>query len=104
MPVLPLVKAPFNQSTIWDSKAFKRLGAVFWPDYWKTQAGNPIFVIIGDPCRDEWEMEAGQILIDKSKHLDVLLLVEWLMMTERFKFWYNFSDVSPLSRSPIALI
>ena len=95
MPVLPLVTAPFNQTTIWDSKAFKRLGAVFWPDYWKTSADNPMWLIIGVPCRDEWEQEAGQILIDKSQHLDVLILVEWLMRTERFKFWYNFSDVSP---------
>ncbi|CEQ42039.1 SPOSA6832_03801, partial [Sporobolomyces salmonicolor] len=62
------------------------------PDYWRTSADNPIWAILGVPCRDEWEQEAGQILIDKSKHLDALLLAEWMMDSSRFKFWFNFSD------------
>ncbi|KAK4046908.1 hypothetical protein OIO90_006390 [Microbotryomycetes sp. JL221] len=77
---------------LWESKAFKRLGVMFWPDYWRTSADNPIWAIIGVPCRDEWEQEAGQILIDKSKHLDALLLSEWMMDSSRFNFWFNFSD------------
>ncbi|KAL8278621.1 hypothetical protein RQP46_008913 [Phenoliferia psychrophenolica] len=43
-------------------------------------------------CRDEWEQEAGQILIDKSRHLDALLLTEWMLDSSRFEFWFNFSD------------
>ncbi|POY72267.1 hypothetical protein BMF94_4701 [Rhodotorula taiwanensis] len=65
---------------------------MMWPDYWRTQPDNPIWAIIGVPCRDEWEMEAGQILIDKAKHLDALLLAEWMMDRERFSYWFNFSD------------
>ncbi|GEM10957.1 alpha 1,2-mannosyltransferase, glycosyltransferase family 71 protein [Rhodotorula toruloides] len=77
---------------LWEAKAYKRLGAMFWPDYWRTHPINPIWAIIGVPCRDEWEMEAGTILIDKSKHLDALLLAEWMMSSERFEYWFNFSD------------
>ncbi|GAA5911619.1 hypothetical protein JCM5296_001615 [Sporobolomyces johnsonii] len=77
---------------LWEGKAYQRLGAMFWPDYWRTSADNPIWAILGVPCRDEWEQEAGQILIDKSKHLDALLLAEWMMDSSRFKFWFNFSD------------
>ncbi len=77
---------------LWESKAYKRLGVMFWPDYWRTSADNPIWAVTGVPCRDEWEQEAGQILIDKSKHLDALLLSEWMMDSSRFKFWFNFSD------------
>ncbi|KAL8278623.1 hypothetical protein RQP46_008915 [Phenoliferia psychrophenolica] len=95
---------------LWESKAYKRLGVMFWPDYWRTSADNPIWSIIGVPCRsfivsiagaltdssmvgrDEWEQEAGQIIIDKSQHLDGLLLSEWMMDSSRFKFWFNFSD------------
>lgn len=47
---------------------------------------------MGVPCRDEWEQEAGQILIDKKRHLDALLLSEWLMDSDRFTFFFNFSD------------
>ncbi|GAA5873215.1 hypothetical protein JCM8547_008603 [Rhodosporidiobolus lusitaniae] len=79
-------------SGIWEAMAYKRLGVMFWPDYWRTQTDNPIWALIGTPCRDEWEQEAGQILIDKSKHLDALLLAEWMMDSSRFKFWFNFSD------------
>jgi len=77
---------------LWESKAYQRLGVMFWPDYWRTSADNPIWAVTGVPCRDEWEQEAGQILIDKSKHLDALLLSEWMMDSSRFKFWFNFSD------------
>ncbi|GAA5969200.1 hypothetical protein JCM8115_004315 [Rhodotorula mucilaginosa] len=79
-------------SGIWEGKAYQRLGAMMWPDYWRTQPDNPIWAIIGVPCRDEWEMEAGQILIDKARHLDALLLAEWMMDRERFSYWFNFSD------------
>lgn len=64
----------------------------------RTGADNPIWALIGVPCRDEWEQEAGQILIDKSLHLDTLLLAQWMMDSSRFKFWMNFSDVSQILR------
>ncbi|KAM0752545.1 hypothetical protein T439DRAFT_286821 [Meredithblackwellia eburnea MCA 4105] len=95
----PWKEKPFNSSEperwtdsagLWESKAYKRLGVMFWPDYWRTSADNPIWALIGVPCRDEWEQEAGQILIDKSRHLDALILSEWMMDSSRFKF--NFSD------------
>ncbi|BGP51654.1 hypothetical protein JCM10450v2_007604 [Rhodotorula kratochvilovae] len=74
-------------SGLWESKAYQRLGAI-----WRTQADNSIWAIIGVPCRDEWEQEAGQILVDKRRNLDALLLAEWMMDSSRFKFWFNFSD------------
>ena len=40
-------------------------------------------------------MEAGQILIDKARHLDALLLAEWMMDRERFSYWFKW--VLPLS-------
>lgn len=35
--------------------------------------------LTGRRRRDEWEQEAGQILVDKSKHLDALLLSEFML-------------------------
>ncbi|GAA5930315.1 uncharacterized protein JCM15063_004771 [Sporobolomyces koalae] len=77
---------------LWEGKAYKRLGVMFWPDYWRTSADNAIWAILGVPCRDEWEQEAGQILVDKKQHLDALLLADWMMDSSRFKYWFNFSD------------
>lgn len=43
-------------------------------------------------------MEAGQILIDKARHLDALLLAEWMMDRERFSYWFKWV---PLFFSPL---
>lgn len=50
--------------------ALAKDGALFWPDFWKDVARNGIWSILGVQCRDEWTMEAGQILISKREHLD----------------------------------
>jgi len=87
---LPAVLEPGTLESLWESKGYKKLGALFWPDYWKTHADVPVWLLIGTQCRDEWEQEAGQILIDKSKHLDVLLLAE--SMLKDWKYWFQISD------------
>lgn len=56
----------------------------------KTAASNPVWALLGVACRDEWEMEAGQIIIDKKYHMDALLLSQ--RMLEDWQFWFNFSD------------
>lgn len=58
---------------MFDSPSYLRTR--FWatPDYWKTSANNPMWAILGIRCRNEWEMEAGQIFVDKKYHLDVFV-------------------------------
>ncbi|EFP86879.1 hypothetical protein PGT21_029178 [Puccinia graminis f. sp. tritici] len=87
---LPAVLEPGTIESLWESKGYKKLGALFWPDYWKTHADVPVWLLIGTQCRDEWEQEAGQMLIDKSKHLDVLLLAEYML--KDWKYWFQISD------------
>ncbi|EJU06345.1 hypothetical protein DACRYDRAFT_97827 [Dacryopinax primogenitus] len=79
-----------DPAILFDAPNYQRLGAMFWPDYWKTTPVNPIWQIIGVQCRDEWEQEAGQIIIDKRRHLDALLLSLYILLD--WKFWYYFSD------------
>lgn len=52
---------------LFDSLEYKKNGAVFWPDYWKTAADNPIWEIIGSMADEMHEQESGQILINKEK-------------------------------------
>lgn len=78
---------PSALTGIWESKAYQRHGAIFWVDFWKTSADNPVWSIIGVPCRDEWEQEAGVILVDKSRVLDAMLLAEYWQDSERYKFY-----------------
>ncbi|GJJ14446.1 hypothetical protein Clacol_008710 [Clathrus columnatus] len=79
-----------NPELLFEAPNYKRLGVFFTPDYWKTSASNPIWQIIGVQCRDEWEQEAGQIIIDKRKHLDAMLLS--LYMLTDWQYWFYFSD------------
>lgn len=79
-----------NPEIMFDAPNYKRLGVYFAPDYWKTSASNPIWHIIGVQCRDEWEQEAGQIVIDKRRHLDAMLLS--LYMLTDWQYWFYFSD------------
>lgn len=56
------------------SKAYKRLGIWAPVDMYKTTAANGIWSIMGVKCRNEWQMGAGSLYIDKRLHTDVLLL------------------------------
>lgn len=75
---------------LFDSKAYQRLGAFFWPDYWKETPINPVWQLIGVQCRDEWTQEAGVFLIDKARHLDALTMVDYML--KKHETYYEFSD------------
>ncbi|GAA5982409.1 hypothetical protein JCM11641_006974 [Rhodosporidiobolus odoratus] len=75
---------------LWESREFQTMGVVLWPDYFKDQPENAIWSILGVQCRDEWTVEAGQVLIRKSQHLDALILVSHMLKS--WKFWFAFSD------------
>ncbi len=75
---------------MFDSPSYKRTGIFATYDYWKTSGNNAIWAILGIRCRDEWEMEAGQIFVDKKRHLDVFLLTQFML--EHHSYFFYFSD------------
>ncbi|GAA5834635.1 hypothetical protein JCM9279_007068 [Rhodotorula babjevae] len=99
-----LVQAPFDEvllldsgnipvrdvAPLFDSPEYLEMGVVLWPDFFKDQPENSIWSILGVQCRDEWSTESGQVLVRKSQHLDVLLLVEYMLVD--WRFWFHFSD------------
>jgi len=79
---------------MFDAPNYKRLGIWATPDYWKTAANSeqirywaniselmsdPIWAIMGVKCRNEWEMETGQMFINKKLHLDTFLLIQYML-------------------------
>ena len=64
---------------MFDAPNYQRLGIWATPDYWKTAASNPMWAIMGVKCRNEWEMETGQMFIDKKHHLDTFLLIQYML-------------------------
>ncbi|KJY01592.1 glycosyltransferase family 71 protein [Zymoseptoria brevis] len=54
--------------SLWESDVYKKHGSIFWPDIARTRPNNPVWSITNTKCRmDEYEMESGQVLVDKKK-------------------------------------
>lgn len=51
---------------LFSSEEFLSAGSVFWPDYWMTAAENPIWKIMETTPGTTWEMESGQLLVNKA--------------------------------------
>jgi hypothetical protein len=66
---------------------FRESGALFWPDIGPTSANHPIWELTGIPHRPEPEFESGQIVLDKSRCWQPLLLAEWF--NQESAFWYR---------------
>lgn len=79
-----------NPEYMWDAPNYVRLGVWMTPDYWKTAASNPLWAVAGVKCRNEWENEAGQMLVDKGRHMDALLLSRYML--EHHDEWFKYSD------------
>jgi len=65
---------------LFDSPEFQRLGAIFWPDFWRPTAGTPFNVheqsalwrLLDMPFTDMFEQESGQILVNRSRSHEAL--------------------------------
>lgn len=65
---------------LWESETYKEYGSVFWPDIIRMQPENPTFAITNTKCRkDEYELESGQLLVNKRKFYYHLQLADWFM-------------------------
>ncbi|KAI8815257.1 mannosyltransferase putative-domain-containing protein [Cladochytrium replicatum] len=67
-----------NPEYLFEVEPFKRTGAIMWPDFWKTHYNNPIWKVMDVPCRDEWEVEAGQLVLDKVRNWEPLQLAHYM--------------------------
>ncbi|WP_291123253.1 hypothetical protein [Flavobacterium sp. UBA6046] len=56
-----------NPEFLFETHEYLNSGAIFWPDFWKTAADNPIWQIVENEDYLSPEQESGQILIDKQK-------------------------------------
>ena len=71
---------------LFDSVDYKDTGILLWPDFWKTHHTNPIWYIFDTPLVDEWEAESGQVVLDKGRNWDVLLLANYINADGEFYY------------------
>jgi alpha 1,2-mannosyltransferase len=56
-----------NPEGLFETEAYQKYGALFWPDFWMTPPQNPIWAITDSPYIKEQEQESGQLVIDKQR-------------------------------------
>jgi len=79
-----------DPATLYDSAVYAEYGSVFWPDIARTRAQNPAWAITNTPCRmDEYELESGQLMVDKRRFWYHLQLAAW-MNNERGPYYNEF--------------
>lgn len=70
-----------------DTEEFKEHGALFWPDYWRTDAHHSYWSVMEVAYRDEPEFESGQIAVDKARCIEALRLANWLCERGNSYYW-----------------
>eukprot|EP00834_Sanchytrium_tribonematis_P004242 NODE_198_length_13236_cov_1.328385.p4 type:complete len:451 gc:universal NODE_198_length_13236_cov_1.328385:10053-8701(-) len=76
-----------DPSTYFDMPEYEKFGLIMWPDIWKTHPKNPIHSIFNSECSNQWELEAGQLLVNKKKHMKTLLMSYYI--TQDRDFWFD---------------
>lgn len=77
-----------NPDYLFETKEYRKTGAVFWPDLGRFSKSNPIWDICGVEYRSEPEFESGQILVDKKRCWKALSLALWY--NEHSDFYYRY--------------
>ena len=72
---------------LFDSAAYRKLGAVFWPDYGRFAKGRAVWAATGIKYRDEPEFESGQMVIDKARCWRALNVA--MHLNEHSEWWYR---------------
>jgi alpha 1,2-mannosyltransferase len=66
-----------DPESLFDSEPFKQTGLVIWPDFWCPSQSQFFYQITGAPqplISDRPASESGQLLYDKTRHIEDLLL------------------------------
>ncbi|KAK8050609.1 glycosyltransferase family 71 protein [Apiospora phragmitis] len=80
-------------AALWDSAAYREFGTVFWPDVQRAHRENPVYAATNTRCRrDEYELESGQLLVDKRRFWYHLQLTDWFLAQPRLFGRYLLGD------------
>ena len=74
------------------SPPFRNHGAVFWPDFGRSNRANPIWRSCGLAVPKGPEFESGQVLVDKSRCWQALSLCMWFNENSDFYFQHLHGD------------
>lgn len=79
-----------DPAELYESATYQEFGTLFWPDIARTRPNNPMWAITNTKCRmDEYELESGQMIVDKHRFFYHLQLAAW-MNNEQGDYYKNF--------------
>ncbi len=81
-----------NPAFLFDTPQFKETGAIFWPDYNRTDQSKNLWQYAGVERPDELEFETGQIVLDKKKCWAPLRLCAWYNEHSDFFYKHTYGD------------
>ncbi|MGO1594995.1 MAG: hypothetical protein ACTHYC_13400 [Sphingobacterium sp.] len=76
-----------NPEYLFDTTQYMKYGAIFWPDFWKTDMHNPVWKIVDSEFYDEYEQESGQLIVNKEVCWKALNLA--LYFNEKSEYYYK---------------
>ncbi len=59
---------------LFNSLEYLNTGMLLWKDVWKTNPKNPVYDIFNIECKEGYENESGQIVVNKAIHYETLVL------------------------------
>ena len=75
---------------LFDDPYYEDYGAVFWPDGGRLGPERLAWKVFGNiPYRDEWEVESGQLVINKIRCWKALELGHWYMQNSNNFFFHH---------------
>lgn len=81
-----------DPSYLFESEAYLKNGAIFWPDIGQLSEDDPIWKICGIKYQAEPEFETGQILVNKKQCWNALQLTMWYNEYSDFFYRYIHGD------------
>ncbi|KAI8811150.1 mannosyltransferase putative-domain-containing protein [Cladochytrium replicatum] len=79
-----------NPEYLFGMEEYEDDGAIFFPDYWKTDRNNPFWRWLGSPCLDEWEQESGMMVVNRRRAWAALHLLWYVHRDHEIRFWHRF--------------
>jgi len=81
-----------DPSGLFETAEYQSRRTIFWPDQNKAQRGSDQWTAFGVSYRDEYEIESGQLLLDKAATWRALKLCEWYNRHAEFFYRYVYGD------------
>ena len=72
---------------LFEASEYRRLGAVFWPDFWKWKPADAVWLASGIGWHDGWQFESGQMVVDKARCWRALNIA--MHLNEHSDWWYR---------------